>query len=99
MGAQNLDSFSVRAAPFDRDGDFGNTRKITTGQRIRRGGNLVRFPDSDQVATGVSGAGTEIDYVIGAANGVFVVFDDENCIAKIAKAFQRIEEAIIVARV
>ena len=47
----------------------------------------------------VAHAGTKIDDEIGAADGVFIMFDDENGVAEIAQLFERVEKAIIVARV
>ena len=38
----------------------------------------------DEVAAGVAGAGAEVHDEIGAADGVFVVLDDEDGVAKIA---------------
>jgi len=53
----------------------------------------------DQVASGVSCAGTKINHKIGSANGVFVMLDDENGIAKVAKLLERAKQAVVVSRV
>src|SRR5467141_4379845 len=53
----------------------------------------------DEVAAGVAGTGAEVDNEIGAANGVFVVLDDEHGVAEIAKLFERAEKASVVAGV
>ena len=42
-----------------------------------------------KMAAGLAGARAEIDDVIGAANGFFVVLDDEHGIAQIAQRFER----------
>ena len=51
----------------------------------------------DEVATGVAGAGAEVNDKIGATNGVFVVLDDEDGVAEIAQMLERAEQTCIVA--
>jgi len=53
----------------------------------------------DQVAAGIACAGAEIDHEIGAANGVFIVLDDEYGVAKIAELFEGAEKAVVVSGV
>ena len=62
-------------------------------------GDLLGLALGDEMAAGVSRAGAEIDHEIGAANGVFVVLDDEHGVAEIAKLFERAEQAIVISRV
>ena len=99
VSAQNLDGFSIGTAALRWHGNFRGAGKIAAGQRIGSGGNFVRLAGGNQITAGVSRAGTEIDNVIGAANGVFVVLDDEHGVAEIAKLFEGVKEAVIVARV
>src|SRR6266404_6945767 len=98
-GAENLNRFAVGAAAFFGNGDFGGTTQILTGEGFRRVFDLLRLALGDEVAAGVARAGAEVDNEIGAADGVFIVFDDEDGVAKIAKMFERAEEAIVVAGV
>jgi len=42
-------------------------------------------------------AGPEVDDIVGAANGFFVVLDHEDGVAKIAQIFQRREKTPVVA--
>ena len=42
-------------------------------------------------------AGTEIEHVVGVADGVFVVLDDQHGVAQVAQFFQRLDEAVVVA--
>src|SRR5208282_4712241 len=65
----------------------------------RPSGNFLRLAFGDQVPAGVSRAGTEIDDKIGAADGVLVVFDHKNGIAEIAELLERMQQAIVIARV
>ncbi len=46
----------------------------------------------DEMTAGLACAGTEIDHEIGAANGVFVVLDDEDGVAEIPKLLERTEQ-------
>src|SRR5260370_30104258 len=58
--------------------------------------DLGGFALSDEVAAGVAGAGPQIDNEIGAANGVFIVLDDEDGVAEIAQLFERAEKTSVV---
>ena len=44
-----------------------------------------------------AGAGADIDDMIGAADGVLVMLDDDHGVTEVAQPFQRFEEARIVA--
>ena len=46
-----------------------------------------------------AGAGADVEHVIGGADGVLVVLDDDHGVAEIAQAFQRFEQARVVALV
>ena len=48
---------------------------------------------------GVARAGAEVHHVVGAANGFFVVLDDEHGVAQVAQLFERGDQAVVVARV
>ena len=51
----------------------------------------------DQFAAVATGAGTEVDDVVGAADGFFVMLDHEHGVAEIAQRFQRLQQALVVA--
>ena len=94
----------VSAAPFDGAALGGNRnvrapREILAGERARIRGDFGGRADGDEFAAGFSCAGAEIDDVIGAAHGFFIVLDDEDGVAEIAQRFERGEQAAIVARV
>ena len=44
-----------------------------------------------------SRAGTEIDYIIRAANRFFVMLNDENRVAQVAQIFERSQQASVIA--
>src|ERR1019366_1356155 len=46
-----------------------------------------------------TGAGAEVDDIVGAADGFFIVLDDENGIAEVAQVFERGEKTPVVAMV
>ena len=50
------------------------------------------------LAAAHAGAGTQVDDVIGAADGVFVVFDDHQRVAVPRELGQRVEQHAVVAR-
>src|SRR6266851_1937325 len=97
--AKNLDGFAVGAAALFGDGDFCRAAQVLTGEGGSGGFDLRRFALGDEVAAGVAGAGAKVDDEISAADGVFVVFDDEDGVAEIAKMFEGAEQARIVAGV
>ncbi len=53
----------------------------------------------DDVAAQPSCAGAEVEHVVGVADGVFVVLDDENGVAEVAQPFEGLDEAVVVALV
>ena len=53
----------------------------------------------DEVAAVLAGAGAEVEDVVGVADGVFVVLDDEDGVAEVAEVFEGLEEALVVALV
>ena len=59
---------------------------------------LVDRARGHDFAAAHAGAGPEIDDVIGAADGVFVVFDDDQRIAVLRELGQRVEQHLVVAR-
>jgi len=58
---------------------------------VRDAGEFMIRPGSggDQLAAMTAGAGAEVDDVVGAADGLFIVLYDENGIAEIAQILQR----------
>ncbi len=98
-GTKDLDDFPVGAAAFFRNSDFRGTAEILSGERFGSGFDLLRLAVGDEVAAGIARARTEVDDEIGAADGFFIVLDDKDGVAEIAKMFERAEEARVVASV
>src|SRR5882724_2255956 len=97
--AENLDGFAIGAAAFFGDGNFGGAAEVLAGEGFRGGFDLRRLALGDEVATGVARAGSEVHHKVGAADGVFVVLDDEDGVAEIAKMLKGTEKARVVASV
>ena len=80
-------------------GDLERARKILAGERcgirsISRGRALRH-----QFAAQASGAGAEIDHIIGALDGLGVVLHHQHRVAHVAQVGERIEQAVVIARV
>ena len=69
------------------------------GERCRIRGDFRRRAGRHQVSAGISRAGPEIDDVVRATDRLFVVLDHEHRIAQVAQRFERVQQAIVVARV
>ena len=46
-----------------------------------------------------AGAGSHVDHVVGRQDRVFVVFNNDDGVAEVAKSLQRSEQAFVVALV
>ena len=77
--------------------DLHFARDIRPGERLRLAHNLLRSSVGYQAAAVASCAGSEIDHVIRAANGFFVVLDHQHRVAQVAQIFQRGQQAAVVA--
>ena len=51
----------------------------------------------DDLAAMDAGAGADIDHIVGGADGVLVMLDDDHGVAEVAQSFQRDQEARVVA--
>ena len=88
--AANLDRFSVWRAPLSRDGNFTLAANIQAGNRSRIRGYIIRRAQRDDFAAMRAGAGPEIDNVVRASDGFFVVLDDQDRVAEIAQRRKRV---------
>ena len=53
----------------------------------------------DDLAAVLAGAGADVDDPVGGADGVLVVLDDDQGVAEVAQAHQRLDEPVVVALV
>ena len=73
--------------------------EVVAGHRVRIGGDFVGRAFGDDAAAVHAGAGADVDHVVGAADGVLVVLDDDHRVADVAQLAQGGEQAVVVALV
>ena len=71
-------------------------RQIMTGDRPVDRAQVIDAPLGDDFTAVHAGAGTDIDDVVGAADGVLVMLDDDHRIAEIAQVGQRFQQPLVV---
>src|SRR6266852_228678 len=98
-GAKNLDGFAVGAAALFGDRNFSGAAEVLAREGRSGGFDLRWFTLGHEVAAGVARAGAEVHNEIGAADGVFVVLDDEYSVPEIAKMFEGAEKSCVIAGV
>src|SRR5580700_563134 len=97
MRAENRERRAIRRAPLRRHGNVREPRQILAGERARIRRYFRRRANGDELAAGFSSARAEIDDIVGAAHGFFIVFDDENGVSKVAQSFESGEQTAVVA--
>lgn len=65
-----------------------STAEIATGEAIFGFFDFGEAALGDDVTAANAGSGSKIDEEVGGAHGIFVVFDDDERIAEIAKALE-----------
>jgi hypothetical protein len=73
--------------------------EIFPGQRLRIVHDVGRRALGDDVPAMGTGAGADIEHMVGEANGVLIVLDYNNGVAEIAQPLQRVQQPRIVALV
>src|SRR5262249_1012380 len=94
--AANNERLSVRTPPLVRDGDLGLTRQILSGATGLVVRNDIRCTRRHNVSAFRSCAGSQIDDVICASDGVFIVFNNNYGVAQISQFLQRGQQSRIV---
>ena len=90
---------AVRRAALGGNRNVRASSEILAGERARIRSDFRGRADGHEFAAGLARTRAEIHDVIGAADGFFVVLDDEDRVAEIAQRFKCAEQAAIVARV
>ena len=90
-------SVSSRGVCAGEDFDFSSEVLAGDGRWIVH--YLLGGAVGDEVAAVFSGARAEVEDVVGFADGVFVVLDDEDGVAEVAEVFEGVDEALVVALV
>ena len=84
-------------APRRRHGDGADARKILAGQAGAVADHRLGRAFGDDLAAMLAGARPHIDEMVGAADRVLVMLDDDHGVAEVAKVPQRPQEPGIVA--
>ena len=93
-------SFLPRAlAALGGERDRAAAGEIIGGEAGLAGEHLVERAVADDLAAMDAGAGAHVDDIIGVADRVLVMLDDEHGVAEIAQALERDEQAVVVALV
>ena len=72
-----------------KHGDLLASGDVGAGEGSGRVHDFEQAFRGDQLAAMTTGAGAEIDDIVGAANGFFIVLDYEDGVAQVAQIFQR----------
>src|ERR1700677_554369 len=96
-GAFDIDPLALeRAGQVTADG-LQVTGEITAGERDVRFHDFLWRSGSDHMSTQFPRAGTEVDYVIGMTDGVFIMLNHEHRVAKITQRLHRFDQPLVVA--
>ena len=91
--------FGSRARRLSGHLDALAAGEVLAGQRRRARLDLRGRALRDDLAAVHAGAGPEVDDVVGLADRLLVVLDDDHRVAEVAQAMQRVEQALVVALV
>ncbi len=86
-------------AAYGGDGDLASPREVLPGHRVGVGEQVLDGARVDDLATVLAGAGTDVDDPVGHPDGVLVVLDDDQGVAELLEAHQRLDEPLVVALV
>src|SRR5262249_14688260 len=86
----------AEATALDRHRDLARTGEIGSGERTL--GQAADWTGKDELPAFVAAPRSKLHHVIGRANRVRIVLDDENGVARVAQAMQQAEQAVHVAR-
>ncbi len=95
--AEDAQPLAVAFATARRHRHLELAAQVLRGERVRALEHLVQRALSHHHATVHAGAGAEVDQPVGAADGLLVVLDHQHRVAEIAHAFERRQQARVVA--
>ena len=91
--------FAAGLAAVVRDGDGEPAGEVFAGNGARVGGDFGDRAGGEELATEFAGARAEVEQVVGGANDVGVVLDDEDGVAKVTQRVQDADQLGRIARV
>ena len=95
----NREPAPLRRASLLRHGYLQFSAQIPARERFWAVQNRLQRPGRDKISAVQPGPGPEIDDVVGGANRVLIVLDDDDGVAQIAQALEGVEQPMIVALV
>jgi hypothetical protein len=99
-GADHLDRLALATlAPAGRDRDLPHAGQVLAGDALGVAHHFGRRADGDDLAAMDAGARSHVDQIVGRADRVLVVLDDDHRVAEVAETLERLQEARIVALV
>ena len=87
-----LEVLAAGLAAVFGDGDGEAAGKIAAGDGVGIGGDFGDGARGEELAAELAGAGAEVEQVVGGADDVGVVLDDEDGVAEVAKLFHDADE-------
>ena len=84
-------------AAHQRQRDLAAAGEVLAGQALGRGEDLGGRALGDHEAAVDAGARAHVDDVVGLADRVLVVLDDDHRVAEVAQVLERLEQAVVVA--
>ena len=73
-------------------------RQKAPGEAVGVSGKRRMIARSDDMSAEAPGARADVDHIVGAADGVFIMLDHQQGIALVAQCDQRVEQYLVVAR-
>ena len=95
-GVVDGDLLAIALAAAGRHVDHAAAREIVAGQAGLVGEDVVERAHRDDLAAMDAGARPHVDDIVGGADRILVMLDDDHGVAEIAQAAQRDEQALIV---
>ena len=90
---------SPGCAPHLGDRDRPLAREVLAGDRPLLGEQLLQRARDDDLAAVLTRARADVDDVVGDADGLLVVLDDDHGVAEVAQPHHRVDQALVVALV
>ena len=87
---------AIALAAFRREGDRAAAREIVGGEAGLARHQVGERPGADDFAAAHPGAGAHVDDMVGRADAVLVMLDDEHGVAERFQPLEGFEEAVIV---
>jgi hypothetical protein len=99
VGVFDGDPVAGERARFFSSDDLDLAREVLAGDGLGGVHDLLRGAICDEEAAVLTCSGAEVEDVVGVADGVFVVLDDENGVAEVTEVFECVDEALVIALV